>query len=98
MRSGGAYVSLALGLFVFVWFLWSGNSSLPRIRLEDDVSLPPSQAELCIFFVSCNRTALLEQTVASVEKHLRLFEPRLNVELILVDQVKITSNSLNPIL
>ena len=103
MRREWVFV-LVIFVCLVIWRTSRGPYTLPRIVLEDDVVLPESDAQMCLFFVSCNRSKLLEQTVASVEvcccfrekgcflliprkqKHLRLFEPSLKTELVLIDQ------------
>ena len=82
MRRGVVFVLVFVAFVVFV--LWS--RPLPRIKLEEDILFPESNADLCLFFVSCNRSSLLRRTVDSVRSHIRRFERNLKVETVLVDQ------------
>ncbi len=87
-RRGAACAGVLAALALAGWMLWGGPASPAIVAVATAAAARKraAPAELCIFFVSCNRTQLLGETVASVERHLRRYEPRLRAELVLVDQ------------
>ncbi len=83
------HAAAVAALVVVLWLAWPRSAAVVAAALardEDRLVRRAVRPQLCIVFVSCNRTGLLEKTVDSVAAHLARYEPGLAVELLLVDQ------------